>query len=418
MNISKATHKIKEQIAVFSGKLSAGMPKAAGRFLAEALYGIQARQSVRLSEWGRSLNEDIPLIKTINRLSRQLDRSHLWEMITAKILHLGKEKIKEGSLLIVDISDISKVYARSMEYISRVRDGSKEELADGYWTIQVAAAERGESDVIPLYGRLYSVDAPDCWGENAEIIKAVETVSRGVDHKGIWVIDRGGDRRQLLEFLLGRGARFIIRMKGDRHLLYRGGKIIARELADKRSLPYREVLIREEKDTEKRYDISFGYCPVQLPGLRIPLYMVVVTGFGQEPMMILTNLPMRKNRAVIYGIVESYITRWKIEETIRFLKQSYHLEDVRVLTYNRLQNMMALILAVAYFSMVYLGQRLKMRAVAGLLLKASKRIFGIPDFRFYALADGIWELLKRSERGPLRPSPTASDHFQLNLRFT
>jgi hypothetical protein len=37
-----------------------------------------------------------------------------------------------------------------------------------------------------------------------------------------------------------------------------------------------------------------------------------------------------------------------VEETIRFLKQSYQLEDIRVLTYVKLQNMMALVTAVAY----------------------------------------------------------------------
>lgn len=415
MNISKATHKLKEQIAIFSGKLSAGMPKVAGRFLAEALYGIQARQSVKLSQWGRALNEDIPLIKTINRLSRQLERPNLWESVTAQVLKLAKDKIKEKTLLIIDISDIAKPYAKRMEYISCVRDGSEGELADGYWTMDVIAAEKGQAEVIPLYNRLYSAKAPDFTSENDEIINAVKRVSKGVGHKGVWVMDRGGDRRTLLEFLLGWETQFIIRMKGDRHLVYRGQKIIALELADKCSLPYREVLVKEEKNKEKRYDISFGYCPVQLPDIKIPLYMVVVTGFGEAPMMILTNLPMRKNRAVIYGIVESYLTRWKIEETIRFIKQSYQLEDIRVLKYVRLQNMMALVLAAAYFTMVYLETQMKVRALAGSLLRASKRIFGIPDFRFYALADGIWELLKRSDKGPLRPSSTLTNKYQLIL---
>jgi hypothetical protein len=87
--------------------------------------------------------------------------------------------------------------------------------------------------------------------------------------------------------------------------------------------------------------------------------------------------------------VESYLTRWKIEETIRFIKQSYALEDVRVLTYRRLQNMMALVSAVSYFTTAHLGQRVKLKAVSTFLLRVSRRIFGVPEFRFYALADGI-----------------------------
>jgi len=48
----------------FSGKLSAGLCKPARRFVGEALYGIAARGSVRLTEIGRALEEAIPLIKT------------------------------------------------------------------------------------------------------------------------------------------------------------------------------------------------------------------------------------------------------------------------------------------------------------------------------------------------------------------
>lgn len=415
MNVSKVTGKLKEQMHVFSGKLSAGLPKVAGRFLEEAIFGIQARQSLRLSEWGRALHEEIPLIKTINRLSRQLNRSGLWESITAKILQLARDKVGDQTLLVVDISDISKSYAKKMEYLYRVRDGSKDELADGYWNMHVIAGESGRSEVIPLYHRLYSSQAPDFEGENLEIIKAVQTVVRAIGQRGVWVIDRGGDRGQLYEFFLNRSLRFLIRLNGDRHLIYRGRKIEARQLSRLCPLPYREVLVREDSHGEKSYDIAFGFCPVKLPSLAWPLSLVVVSGFGAEPMMLLTNVTLRKNRAILYGIVEAYHTRWKIEETIRFIKQSCQLEDVRVLTYTRLQNMMALVLAAAYFTMAYLARRIKLKAISGLVLRASRRIFGIPDFRYYALSDGIRELLKRNDKGIWRTTSRDSPQYQISL---
>jgi len=49
------------------------------------------------------------------------------------------------------------------------------------------------------------------------------------------------------------------------------------------------------------------------------------------------------------------------------------------------------------------------------VLKASKRIFGIPDFRYYAIADGIRELLNRYDRGILKPSATMAGIRQLAL---
>jgi hypothetical protein len=125
----------------------------------------------------------------------------------------------------------------------------------------------------------------------------------------------------------------------------------------------------------------------------------VITGFGEKPLMLLTNLPIRKTRKSLRWATEAYTARWKIEETIRFIKQSYQLEGIRLLTHIRLQNMMALVMAVAYFTIAYLGVRTKLRVLAGHVLKAARRIFGIPEFRFYALADGIKEYLFGQKRG-------------------
>jgi hypothetical protein len=114
--------------------------------------------------------------------------------------------------------------------------------------------------------------------------------------------------------------------------------------------------------------------------------------------MLLTNLQIRRSRSSLWRVIESYLTRWRVEETIRFLKQSYRLEDIRLLTYTRLQNMMVLVTAVAYFATVYLGLKTKLRVLARHVLRAARRLFGIPDFRFYALADGIREFFFSQRR--------------------
>jgi len=126
---------------------------------------------------------------------------------------------------------------------------------------------------------------------------------------------------------------------------------------------------------------------------------VVVKGFGAEPMMLLTNVQIGKGREGLWWVLEAYVTRWKVEETIRFIKQSYDLEDIRVLTYERLRNLAALVLVVAYFTAVHLGLRARLEILARYALRAARRIFGIPDFRYYALADGIREILCRVGKG-------------------
>ena len=45
-----------------------------------------------------------------------------------------------------------------------------------------------------------------------------------------------------------------------------------------------------------------------------------------------------------------YLSRWRVEDAIRFIKQSYRLEDIRLLDYRRLKNMMAIVLATVFFA--------------------------------------------------------------------
>ena len=60
--------------------------------------------------------------------------------------------------------------------------------------------------------------------------------------------------------------------------------------------------------------------------------------------------------------------------------------------------MAVLVNAVAFFTAVVLGTRIKLDILAAHLLHAAKRLSGIPDFRLYALADGIKEICARSPR--------------------
>jgi hypothetical protein len=405
--IHQMGYKLRAQIQRFSGKLCVGMGKVSRRFVEEMLYGIQARGSVRLSEVARALEENKSLKKVIERLSRNLCRRGLAERIGEAIVREGATKVGEDTLLIVDPTDITKKYAKKMECLAQVRDGSDKVLGRGYWVNTVVGAEVGSSEITPLVHKLYSQKAEDFVSENQEMIDAVRKESRATDGRGIFVFDRGGDRKELYEELLTEPLRrFIVRQRGDRHLLYRGKACETLSLAQSCKTPYGETMLKQEDGKEKPYFLHFGFRPVYLPGhIERKLWLVVVKGFGQKPLMLLTTEPMRRCRETLWWIVAAYMTRWKIEETIRFIKQSYDLEDVRVMTYRRLQAIAALVLAASFFASVYLGTKAKLEILALQVLQAAKRIFGIPDFRYYALDDGIKEVLSRTAKGILGSKP-------------
>jgi len=76
-----------------------------------------------------------------------------------------------------------------------------------------------------------------------------------------------------------------------------------------------------------------------------------------------------------------------------------------VLDYDRLKNLVAIVSAVAFFAGIVLGEGLKLAVLARHVTRLAKRFFGVPDFHYYALADGIATLLARSAQGPLLRSP-------------
>lgn len=421
MNYSKLASKLRTKLSKFSGFVGENLDKTGRRFVNEAIYGIMYSQSVMLTEIGRSLESEVPLKKIEERFCRQLKKEGIWENIHQQVLCDSASYIKDDTLLVLDLSDLFKKYAEKMEYLAKVRDGSDGgTIVNGYWTVQVIGAELGKHEVLPLYQELYSQEAPGFKSENTQIINAIDMVAEHTGHKGIWIIDRGGDRDVLYNHLLTREntKRFVIRLVGHRNLLYRNSEELALKLAYKCKMPYSETIIKEENGKEKIYHISYGYIPVKLPGHDQQLYMLVVNGFGNKPMMLLTTEPLKRKRTVLYRLLGYYLKRWSIEETIRFVKQTYDLENIRVLNYTRLKNMMGLLLAVFYFIAVKLDTSQKLKIMAGHILKQAKRIFGIPDFKYYALGDGLSAVFKRSPGKICIYKPPDMDIAQLTLGFT
>lgn len=417
MNFSQIANKLRSKITKFSGILSEKLDKTSRRFVCEALYGIMASESVMLTEIGRQLESKVSLKKIEERFSRQLCKPELWSCIQDSVLSLAQGHIKENTLLVLDLSDICKKYAEKMEYLAGVRDGSEDgNIVDGYWTTQVIASEVGSSEVVPMYFSLYSQAAPDFVSENEEILKTINRVSKSTQNKGIWVIDRGGDRDALYESLLTHKRQFIIRLVGTRDLVYEGKATRAIWLAHACRLPYKENLVRLKDGRETLHQLRYGAIQVQLPEFNFPLTMVVVKGLGDRPMMLLASIGEKPEPKLLWFIIRAYIKRWSIEETIRFVKQTYDLENIRVLKYVRLQNMMALLLAVFYFVAVILDRAQKLTVMTGHVLECAKRVFGIPDFKYYALGDGLSSIFKHFP-GKIISPPIKKPNLQLSFGF-
>jgi hypothetical protein len=416
VNDSQIRSRLKAQLTKFSSELGEGLTKPLAGLVAQMLFGIQSSQDVKLSNISRSLQEELPLIQTEKRLSRNLKSAELEKQLTPQLVRMGSSRIQPNTVLALDLSDVRKEYAQKMENLALVRDGSTGELHQGYWLCDVTGAEVNGSEIVPLYQKLYSAGAKDFTSENAEILAAVDLIRMHTQGRGIWAIDRGGDRKKLLEPLLDRGERFVIRSTGTRTVIDRRklqGSVA--EVAGRCRLRHQARIIKIQDGKEKVYDLRYGAEPIHLLGRAEPMWLVVIDGFGEAPLMLLTDLPIgAKDSQSLWWVVQIYLTRWKIEETFRFIKQSYNLEDIRVMKYQRLKNLVILVTAVAYFAATFLGQQMKLRILCEKLMIISQRFFGIPPFRFYALADGIRRILSQGTFSPPE-TPPPSQQMELLL---
>ena len=395
MNDTKIASKAKAQLASFMGKVFTHFSKPGRRFVEECIYGIQASGDTKLSSIVRAIDDDIKPIYTEKRLSRNLDDETLEASVAEAILMAGARAVRSDTLLLVDPTEIRKEFAFRMEFVSRVRDASRSSkegrdvLVNGYHGCMVAACQAGGRKTVPLALKLWSSHAPGFKGENDEVLKIVRAVYAATGDKGVLVYDRGGDRPAFYDFLVGEGHDFIIRLKG-RSVLSWGALQEVRDLARQCTMRHSHRVTLDSHGKECAVPISFGAMPVRLPmHPEKELHLVVVRGFGQDPMMLLTSLPVDGSFKSQWRVVEGYLSRWRIEETIRFVKQSYGLENIRVMTYARIRNMASLVLASAYFATVWIGRNIKREVLAEHLAHLGKRFGEVPEFAAYAIADGI-----------------------------
>jgi len=419
MDYTRLSRRLSSQIGRLSGELSSGLPKVCGRFLAQMLYGIQASGSVLLTEIGRSLEEEISLKKTEERLCRQLSRPGLDLSLQEQLLRKAAKHLDDDVLLVFDPTDICKPYGRAMEHLCRVHDGSTGEIRTGYPVLMVIGAWPNRDEIVPLYGRLYSTVVDGFVSENQEWKACMEQVARCTGRRGLWVIDRGGDRHKLLLWMLKNNHRFLIRQRGDRTVLYRGKPVIMNDLARSCKPLCGRSITRFKEGKTLHYDLTIGFRRIALPQApHTPLTLLVIRGLGSQPLLLLTNEPVQRSKKSLMHLLDCYLRRWSIEETIRYLKQSYQLENVRVLRYRSLQNLLPILMAVAYFTACVLTGSERLKILASYTLRAAKRVFGIPNFRYYAAADGIRAVFARSPRNPTcntRPPPGALQQLALPI---
>ena len=391
VNDSKTAAKLRAQLRRFLGELLPHFSKPKTAFLGDMIYGLMAGGDVKLSEICRACRPTITMKKAGDRLCMHLGDASIEGTLHEFIAKKVASRVKKDTLIIVDPSDIQKPYARQMDFLSKVWDGSKGEVGAnlGYYGCMAVACENGGRRPMPMHLRFWSPDAPGFTGENDELEKVFDVIVSATGGRGMFIYDRGGDNIEFYRYFIRKNVDFVVRLK-SRYVFSWKRKTTCEELALQCRMKYSDVITFDSHGRESKVTLHYGVVPVRLPDLpgRL-LHMVVVRGFGQKPMMLLTTLANTTTRKDLWQVVTAYVTRWRVEETIRYIKQSYRLEHMRLLDYQRLKNMAALVVAVSYFAAAWLGRKVKLEALANHVAKVSRKMYEAPEFFYYAIADGL-----------------------------
>jgi len=158
-------------------------------------------------------------------------------------------------------------------------------------------------------------------------------------------MDRGADRKILIEYLVFKNLPFVIRLN-KRYLSSCEGsetiKIGKRNL-EKKDLKYKGSLKRTEyNNPTKKFEFRFDYQEVLISSIKSSPKFHLVTIWrekSKKPIELLTNKPI-SNKDDAVKLIISYLSRWSVEELYKFLK-GQGLEEVRAFNYQAIKNLIA-----------------------------------------------------------------------------
>ena len=202
----KTQTKLKQYLYRYSNQLN--LPEY--KFLSDITFGILKGKHIHLAKTARTLSEKITPKKTEERLSYHLSKNGLYKRLQDMYYKTNRYRINRCQYLIFDGSDIIKEEAKTMEGLSLIRDGSKSGkkknlvISNGYHWDNILGVSADGKELIPIYSEIYSNKLDDDYSisENRKIINIVKDMSKITNSEQILVIDRGGDRRVLINELI------------------------------------------------------------------------------------------------------------------------------------------------------------------------------------------------------------------------
>lgn len=311
------------------------------RFIEDMVPGLVISGHVHLSKVARAISRGDANIHSVEkRLSTHLGSEH-WDMspLADELLQRSARMVTDDTLITADLTDLAKPYARRLEGLGRVHDGSQpsKPIVPGYMVFE-AYARVGKWQLFPLLLEPLKTYSGAPTSENVEISAHVLRIHEAAGGKGTWVLDRGFDRHELMAPWLAKKLGFVIRQRGDRHV----------RLADDRKLAITAIADELRPPAWPRRWPKAGYTTsveVWLPDVADQALLLVVHWRRpeSEPLMLLASPAARRPGRRAEWFVKAYGKRWGVEDATWGIKQRLSLESFLVRSWMGIRRLLWLV---------------------------------------------------------------------------
>ena len=395
LNSTSNTYTLKREILNFTNKISKKLSKPDRKFTADMTYGMLASGSCLLTDIVDCLHEDSKKVNSVERLTRHLDKGTPIKALSA-YLSVIRKWIPDEPVIHIDDSDIVKPDDYKFEALGIVRDGSKSTdtkniYEKGYHVTEACVMTQSRHPV-NIFSEIHSSQEKDFTSINDVTFSAMER-GAAMFGRATFVMDRGYDDNKMFLKLDELEQDYVIRLTARRKLYFHGKWIPATQLRNQRKGKIKTPLVYKGKS----HDAYLSHVKVQITASKKDIYLVLVYGITEHPMMLATNKEITSKEDVI-KVAKTYFSRWRIEEYFRCKKQMFHFENFRVrklVAINALN--FYITLCMAFLAHIFMKPETNALKVS--IIQKADPVKEKVHFCYYRLAKGISGILSYAKEG-------------------
>lgn len=395
INSTITTYTLKREILTFSNKISKKLPKPDRKFTADMTYGMLSAGSCLLTDIVDQLHENAKKVNSVERLTRHLNKGIPCAALKSYLSTIRKWVPKEP-VIHIDDSDVVKPDGYKFEALGLVRDGSKSSSTKSVYQkgyhVTEACVLTNDGHPVSIFSQVHSSSEKNFTSANNITFCAVER-GAALFGKATFVIDRGYDDNKVFLKLDELRQDYVIRLKANRKLLLHNKWMTASQLCNRRKGKIKMKLIYKGKE----HEAYLSHVKVQVTASRKSVYLVLVYGITEHPMMLVTNKEIRSKDDVT-NIALTYFSRWRIEEYFRCKKQVFQFENFRVRKLTAI-NALNFYITLCMAFLAHISMKPESNALKVAIIQKADPIKEKVHFCYYRLAKGIAGILSYAKEG-------------------